>query len=649
MRDQRVGGVEDVAERAVVALELDHLAHAVLAFEQGHVADLRAAKGIDALVVVADREHALRPLRSARPPRRRKHLQPAVLQAIGVLEFVDQHVREAPLVVLAQRVVVAQQLVAAQHQLGEVDHALALALVFVGLVDLDHLARLRVVRLDVARALALFLVAGDEPAHLLGHETLFVEVHRLDHALDRRHLIGAVEDLERLRQRRQLPVRTQEAVAQTVEGADPHAAHVDRQHRGQPRQHLLGRLVGEGHRQHATRRHLTGGQQPGDARGQHARLARAGAGQDQRRLRGQRYCGQLLGIEVCQQRRSRSVGVDRTVCLQNRPHAWTDSRSRARHGGRRRVSAADDATLDAASPCPRANAAVLERFIERRVRGLLDRRPRRRSPTPTNGCSTGSCPPRAAMRHRCRRRHRRRPCSARDARWQPRRRPAIAPACIARRHAHDSRCSCAWQSGPAWSGYLRRAGRWLAAARRPERLRGSRWSNGSTRAPMARRAARSGAHGGRAVRAHPNCAAASRGNACRRCAGPRRPSRRGCARARGSSSATGASSRWPANAATHAERARRPPCGRGVLIHRVPAWRWRCKAAARTARSPGACSMRCSSTPPNPIVAISGTSAGAMNAVLLAHGLLEGRPRWRTRHAGRLSGRRWAAPCRGTR
>jgi hypothetical protein len=70
----------------------------------------------------------------------REHLDPRVLQLVGVLELVDQDVAEAPLVVLAHRVVVAQQLVAAQHQLAEIDHAFALALLFVQLVDLDLLA-----------------------------------------------------------------------------------------------------------------------------------------------------------------------------------------------------------------------------------------------------------------------------------------------------------------------------------------------------------------------------------------------------------------------------------------------------------------------------------------------------------------------------
>ena len=132
----------------------------------------------------------------------------------------------------------------------------------------------------------------------------------------------------------QLPVRAQEAVAQAVEGADPHAAHVDRQHARQPRQHLLRRLVGEGHRHHAAGRDLAGLDQPGDARRQHARLARAGAGQDQRRPRRQGHGGELLGVEVAQQAGDvghRPFGV--RAAIGGRLSASRGSRRRA--GGRR--------------------------------------------------------------------------------------------------------------------------------------------------------------------------------------------------------------------------------------------------------------------------------------------------------------------------
>jgi hypothetical protein len=106
----------------------------------------------------------------------REHLDPGVLQLVGVLELVDQDVAKAPLVVLADRVVVAQQLIAAQHQLAEIHHAFALALVFVELVDLDLLARFLVARLDPMGAQAVLLAARYEPLDLLGPETLVVDV-----------------------------------------------------------------------------------------------------------------------------------------------------------------------------------------------------------------------------------------------------------------------------------------------------------------------------------------------------------------------------------------------------------------------------------------------------------------------------------------
>ena len=162
MADERVGGVEDVAVRAVVLLELDQL-HRLLrrrevALELLHVGDLGAAERVDRLVVVADGEH-----RRVRPG---EAAQPLVLQGVGVLELVDQEVREAPPVVVAQRLVAGEELVASQQELGEVDHAFALAHRVVERVVLDLPARELVARLDHVRPQALLLRSGDEPLQL---------------------------------------------------------------------------------------------------------------------------------------------------------------------------------------------------------------------------------------------------------------------------------------------------------------------------------------------------------------------------------------------------------------------------------------------------------------------------------------------------
>src|SRR5262249_6762903 len=54
VRDQMRGGGEDVAGRAVIALEADHFGAGKIVFEAQDVVDLGAAPAIDRLVVVAD-------------------------------------------------------------------------------------------------------------------------------------------------------------------------------------------------------------------------------------------------------------------------------------------------------------------------------------------------------------------------------------------------------------------------------------------------------------------------------------------------------------------------------------------------------------------------------------------------------------------
>jgi hypothetical protein len=307
--DERVGGGQDIAVRTVVLLQADDVGAGILALEVAHVADFGAAEGVDALVVVADRED-LRPAA-------RQQLQPGVLQAVGILELVDQDVAEAFLVVGTQRFVALQQFMTAQEQFGEIDDALAVALVFILGIQFDALLRVMVVSLGLSGAHALLLVGVDEMAQLARRVFLVVDVQVLQQAPDHRQLVGGIEDLEGLRQPGLAAVGAQQPVAQAVEGADPHAARVDRHQRRQPRGHLPSRLVGEGHRQDAVRPGLVGRHQPGDARGQHTGLAAAGAGEDQRMHRRQRHrlplrrvqMGQEVGHEAVLSRKRRWLGA----------------------------------------------------------------------------------------------------------------------------------------------------------------------------------------------------------------------------------------------------------------------------------------------------------------------------------------------------
>ncbi|TSE33650.1 hypothetical protein Tchar_01712 [Tepidimonas charontis] len=299
--DETIGGMQDVAHAAVVALQLDGRRDAEFAHEVAHIAHACAAKGVDALIVVAHRQHRVARGHEASvlfTPS--QQFQPRILQAVGVLKLIHQNVPEAPLVVRADGLVIAQQLVRAQQQLAKIHHPFALTLSFVGGVELDAPALLLVARPQVVRAQSFFLGVGDEPLQLFGLDLLLIHLQALEQPLDGAELILHVQDLERGWQTQHLVMRAQHAVAQPMKGANPHATHVQRQQRRQARQHLARCLVGEGHRQNRRWGGLSGGEQPSDAGGQHARLTRSCPRQDQCRNRRQGHGGALLGVEGAQ-------------------------------------------------------------------------------------------------------------------------------------------------------------------------------------------------------------------------------------------------------------------------------------------------------------------------------------------------------------
>jgi len=80
--------------------------------------------------------------------------------------------------------------------------------------------------------------------------------------------------------------------------------------------HLACGLVGKGNREQPRRAHVAGGDQPGDARSEHARLAAARAGKNQRVLIRQRDGGELFRIEIVEQRH-RTVRDFKTAILQH--------------------------------------------------------------------------------------------------------------------------------------------------------------------------------------------------------------------------------------------------------------------------------------------------------------------------------------------
>ena len=163
--NQMVSAIQNMRITAVVFLQLDLLLHCKFAHEIGHIAHTSTPEGINALVVIAHSEHAGHMhhtactsvgMRMRMATRQRllgapacKHLQPGVLQLVGVLEFVHQNMPKAPRVVLTHARIVTQQLVAAQHQLAKIHHAFALALLLVERIKLCFFACFFVTSLNI--------------------------------------------------------------------------------------------------------------------------------------------------------------------------------------------------------------------------------------------------------------------------------------------------------------------------------------------------------------------------------------------------------------------------------------------------------------------------------------------------------------------
>ncbi len=277
-----------MAVRAVVLLQADDVFDVVIAGELAHIAHFRAAKSVNRLVIVAHGKHRI--------ALARQQLQPLVLQAVGVLEFVHQNVLETLLVMRPQVGIARQQLMAAQQQLGKIHHALALALRIVLSKNRLFLLLVRAKGIHLAGAQALLLVAVDKIRHLTRREFFLIHIHGLHQALDGRLLIAHVQNLESLGQIGLVVMQAQQAVTQTVKRANPQALRMQRQHCRQPGQHLLGGLVGERHRQHTLRRHPIVANQIRNARGQHPRLATPRPGQNQGRAMREGDSFELRGI-----------------------------------------------------------------------------------------------------------------------------------------------------------------------------------------------------------------------------------------------------------------------------------------------------------------------------------------------------------------
>ena len=281
VRDHRVRGLEDRVRRAVVLLERDRLRLAEVALELEDVADVGAAEGVDRLVRVADGADV--------PVLLREQLEQPVLRVVRVLVLVDEHVAERLLPALARLGEALEHLDGEHQQVVEVDRVRGEQPPLVELVHLgDGLVVERRDALGVlVRADQLVLRVRDLRVDAARDEALRVALELLEALLDEPHLVGLVVDREvrcgsraaGASRRRIRPQAAWKVRIQIARATGPSRSL-------EPLAHLAGGLVREGDREDLVRLHAAGVDQVRDAVGEHARLARAGAGDDEQRAFG---------------------------------------------------------------------------------------------------------------------------------------------------------------------------------------------------------------------------------------------------------------------------------------------------------------------------------------------------------------------------
>ena len=217
----------------------------------------------------------------------RQQPQPQILRHVGVLVLVDQDEFEARLILPQHFGLLAEQPDAFEQQIAEVG----------GVEDFQPLLK----RLVELQAFAVGEHGGFARRHLVGGEAavlpavdqhgqharrpaLLVDVLGFEQLLEQPDLVVDVENGEVGFQPDQLGVAAQNFHADRMERAEPrHALDHTADDGADAGLHLARRLVGEGDRQNLAGPGAAGGEDMGDAHGEHAGLAGAGAGQHQHR------------------------------------------------------------------------------------------------------------------------------------------------------------------------------------------------------------------------------------------------------------------------------------------------------------------------------------------------------------------------------
>jgi hypothetical protein len=222
---------------------------------------------------------------------------------VGVLVLVDEDVAERGGVALAHLPEQLQQVDGAQQEVIEVHRVHPQQVALVQPIDLgDHFLELRADLLPVGFGVQqAVLGGGDLVVDRGGGVALGVHPDLVHAALGQAPRVGLVVDRELARVAQAGGLGAQDPRAGGVEGHQPHPTRGATQQAFDPRAHLLGGLVGEGDGEDLAGLRLVGVDQERQPVGQHARLAAAGAGEDQQRALAVRDRLALGLVETLQQ------------------------------------------------------------------------------------------------------------------------------------------------------------------------------------------------------------------------------------------------------------------------------------------------------------------------------------------------------------
>ena len=292
VRDHRVRAAQDHVRRAVVLLERDHARAGKVGLELHDVPDVRASEGVDGLVRIAHGEEVLVLFGH--------ELQEPVLRVVRVLVLVDEDVAERGLPLLARLGEVLEQLDGEEEHVVEVDG-----------VRGEEPPLVEVVRvgdgLVVEGRDALAVLLGADQVVLRGRdlgvdaardEALRVALELLEDRLREPDLVGLVVDREVRAVAEPRRLAAEDAAAGGVEGQDPDRARDAAEHVLEPLAHLARRLVREGDREDLLRLDPVRVDQVRDPVREDARLAGAGAGDDEERPLGREDGLPLGGVQV---------------------------------------------------------------------------------------------------------------------------------------------------------------------------------------------------------------------------------------------------------------------------------------------------------------------------------------------------------------